>query len=131
MAPASVRFTEDARGRTIDLMTKRAWLPFLLLALATAWACSSGGGSSATPTAPAAAVAPTDTAVPCTDENAIQTVRKSVVRIATDAAVGTGIVVGDNQILTNAHVVEGNDVVRVESQGGALEGTAFWRWLWS
>ena len=101
-------------------MMKRAWsrpefvvAVLLSLALGTAWACSSGGGSSATPTAPAAAVAPTDTAVPCNDETAIQTVRKSVVRISTDAAVGTGIVVGDNQILTNAHVVEDNDKVRV------------------
>jgi hypothetical protein len=104
-------------------MMKRVWLPILLLALSVAWACSSGSRSAATPTVPVTAVAPTDTAVPCNDENAIGIVRRSVVRISTDAAVGTGIVVGENQILTNAHVVEDNGTVRVQSQDGAEEGT--------
>lgn len=92
----------------------------LLLAATGAWACGSGGDSTSTPTI---AVVATGTAVPCTDENAIGIVRRSVVRISTDDAVGTGIVVGDNQILTNAHVVEGHEKVRVESQDGAGEGT--------
>lgn len=105
-------------------MMKRALPPQVLLPLLVAialaaWACGRSGSSSNTPTA----IAPTATTVPCTDENAIGTVRRSVVRISTDAAVGTGIVVGQDQILTNAHVVEDNGKVRVQSQDGAEEGT--------
>ncbi len=92
----------------------------LLLAAVGAWACGAGGDSTSTATI---AVAVTSTAVPCTDENAIGIVRRSVVRISTDDAVGTGIVVGDNEILTNAHVVEDYEKVRVESQDDAGEGT--------
>ncbi|MDP9238571.1 MAG: trypsin-like peptidase domain-containing protein [Chloroflexota bacterium] len=102
-------------------MMRRAWSQLdlagallLSLVLASAWACTSANRASSSPT---------DTAVACTDENAIQTVRRSVVRISTDAAVGTGIVVAENQILTNAHVVENIDKVRVQSQAGAEEGT--------
>lgn len=69
------------------------------------------------------AVVPTQTAVVCDDETAIRIVRHSVVRISTGAGVGTGIVVGEDKILTNAHVVEENDTVRVESEDGAVEGT--------
>ena len=118
-------FTGDDRTRSIDSMMLRRRSQFVLplvLALAVfgAWACRSSSSTSTTPTV---AVVPTGTAVPCTDENAIGIVRRSVVRISTDAAVGTGIVVGDNQILTNAHVVEDNENVRVQSQDGAEEGT--------
>jgi Trypsin-like peptidase domain len=91
----------------------------LAFAVVGALGCRSSGHSLATPTI---AVVPTDTAAPCNDETAIGMVRRSVVRISTDAAVGTGIVVGDNQILTNAHVVQDNDKVRVQSQDGGEEG---------
>ena len=97
------------------------WL-LLASSLALACACSSAGRSFDTPTV-SLGVAAADTALPCSDETAIRTIRGSVVRISTDVAVGTGIVVAQDQILTNAHVVEGNSRARVESEEGADEGT--------
>ncbi len=88
----------------------------LALAVSAALACRSSDTQTNT-------VVPTDTTIACTDENAIKIVRQSVVRISTDAAVGTGIVVAENQILTNAHVVEDNENVSVQRQDGAEDGT--------
>ena len=86
-----------------------------------AYALLRGGGDSNNESATAgdatSAATVTSTPRPCDDETAASTLRASVVRISTDSgAVGTGIIVGDNRVLTNAHVVEGASTVRVESQ---------------
>lgn len=49
--------------------------------------------------------------------------RPAVVRVSTLSAVGTGIVVGDDRILTNAHVVEGSTSVKIDSQSGSDTGS--------
>lgn len=117
--------SEVIRSRRTELDRERvqggAMSRWVLVSLGTLLltACRDEITPSRTPTSPLS----TQTAVVCNDETAIRTVRQSVVRISTDATVGTGIVVGENQILTNAHVVEDNDTVRVESEDGAVQGT--------
>jgi len=59
----------------------------------------------------------------CTDENAIKLLRPSVVRIETGDGVGTGIIIGTNEILTNAHVVAGSTSVQVSTVNGSVSGT--------
>jgi S1-C subfamily serine protease len=63
----------------------------------------------------------------CTDENAIRLLRPTVVRIETRDGVGTGIIIGANEILTNAHVVEGSTSVQVSTVHGVVSGTVIGR----
>ncbi len=101
-------------------MARLIVLACMLLAVACSNSISDRDSSPTTlPVAPTL----TPTPRPCGDEAAIEAVRPSVVRVSTDGSVGTGIIVAENRVLTNAHVVEGTTVVRVESQAGAVEGT--------
>ena len=59
----------------------------------------------------------------CTDEHAIATVRPSVVRVVTESAVGSGVVVAKDEVLTNEHVIHGSARAKVETINGAADGT--------
>lgn len=63
-------------------------------------------------------------ATPCSDESAIAAIRSAVVRVSTDTgSVGTGIVVRDGKVVTNAHVVGSASAVQVNTVGGERTGT--------
>lgn len=86
-------------------------------------ACRESSPEPTRPTAsPSPTVVPTSTSVLCTDESAIELVRPSVVRIGAGDFVGTGIIVGQDEVLTSGHVVIGVSEVEVQFADGTRVG---------
>jgi LPXTG-site transpeptidase (sortase) family protein len=60
----------------------------------------------------------------CSAERAYSVLRPSVVRITTNVAEGIGFVIGPDHIVTNAHVINLTDSVKVEFSDGRVEHVA-------
>jgi len=80
-----------------------------------------GGGTAPTPT-PTLETTSSATPLPCTDESAISRIRPSVVRIEAGDHIGTGVIIGQDEVLTSGHVVLGSSEVVVQFVDGTYRG---------
>ncbi|GAA3431727.1 S1C family serine protease [Kutzneria kofuensis] len=95
--------------------TRNRIVPALAIVLLCA-ACTSGGSTSP---APSTATATGGAAIEGTFQQVVRQVLPAVVRIATDRALGSGVVFDDRgDIVTNAHVLAGAETVQVSPATG-------------